>query len=113
MSLLSLANCLLFWKFLTGIFRILKQDIGSLDPLFPLLISAYLLLLQVASLKHQENFSFGWLKLQLETRVSKDQAEQTTWRPRRGLQISPFQTGNAQKALNMWKTMEQRCIANT
>ncbi|VDN19194.1 unnamed protein product [Gongylonema pulchrum] len=67
----------------------------------------------VASLKHHENFSFGWLKLQLESRVNKEREEQAAWRPRRDPQISPLQVKNAQKALSIWKSMEQRFISNT
>ncbi|VDO29570.1 unnamed protein product [Onchocerca flexuosa] len=67
--------------------------------------------ISIASLKNQENFSFGWLKLQLETRVNKEKENQVAWRYRRDLEISPIQSGNAKKALNIWKTMEQSCIA--
>uniref|UniRef100_A0A8R1TUF5 Protein kinase domain-containing protein n=1 Tax=Onchocerca volvulus TaxID=6282 RepID=A0A8R1TUF5_ONCVO len=67
--------------------------------------------ISIASLKNQENFSFGWLKLQLETRVNKEKEDQVTWRYRRDLEISPIQSGNAKKALNIWKAMEQSCIA--
>uniref|UniRef100_A0A915PIB0 Protein kinase domain-containing protein n=1 Tax=Setaria digitata TaxID=48799 RepID=A0A915PIB0_9BILA len=63
--------------------------------------------ISIASLKNQENFSFGWLKLQLETRVNKEKEDQMTWRYRRDLEISPIQSGNAKKALNIWRTMEQ------
>ncbi|VDO27434.1 unnamed protein product [Brugia timori] len=61
----------------------------------------------ITDLKNQENFSFGWLKLQLETRVNKEKKVQMGWRYRRDLEISPIQSGNAKKALNIWKTMEQ------
>lgn len=67
--------------------------------------------MQIADLKNQENFSFGWLKLQLETRVNKQKDDQMGWRYRRDLEISPIQSGNAKKALNIWKKMEQNNIA--
>ncbi|KAK6110926.1 Protein kinase domain family protein [Brugia pahangi] len=63
--------------------------------------------ISITDLKNQENFSFGWLKLQLETRVNKEKKVQMGWRYRRDLEISPIQSGNAKKALNIWKTMEQ------
>uniref|UniRef100_A0A0R3RYV5 Protein kinase domain-containing protein n=1 Tax=Elaeophora elaphi TaxID=1147741 RepID=A0A0R3RYV5_9BILA len=65
----------------------------------------------IANLKNQENYSFGWLKLQLETRVNKEKDDHMGWRCRRDLEISPIQSGNAKKALNIWKTMEQSSIA--
>ncbi|CAG9531666.1 unnamed protein product [Cercopithifilaria johnstoni] len=67
--------------------------------------------ISIAHLKNQENYSFGWLKLQLETRVNKEKDDQMGWRYRRDLEISPIQSGNAKKALSIWKTMEQSSIA--
>uniref|UniRef100_A0AAF5RTC1 Protein kinase domain-containing protein n=1 Tax=Wuchereria bancrofti TaxID=6293 RepID=A0AAF5RTC1_WUCBA len=67
--------------------------------------------ISIADLKNQENFSFGWLKLQLETRVNKEKKVRMGWRYRRDLEISPIQSGNAKKALNIWKTMEQSSTA--
>ncbi|VDK80082.1 unnamed protein product [Litomosoides sigmodontis] len=61
----------------------------------------------IADLKKQENYSFGWLKFQLEARVNKENGDQLGWRYRRRLEISPLQSRNAKKALSMWKTMEQ------
>ncbi|EFO24899.2 CAMK/MLCK protein kinase [Loa loa] len=66
--------------------------------------------ISIVDLKDQENFSFGWLKLQLETRVNKEKNDQMGCRYRRDLEISPVQSGNAKKALNIWKTMEQSSI---
>ncbi|VBB29601.1 unnamed protein product [Acanthocheilonema viteae] len=66
--------------------------------------------ISIADLKNQENYSFGWLKLQLETRLNKEKNDQMGWRYRRDLEISPIQSGNAKKALNIWKTMEQSNI---
>lgn len=57
-------------------------------------------------LKNHENFSFGWLKMQLETRVNKEK-EQMGPQCRRALEISSLQSGNAKRALHIWKTMEQ------
>lgn len=67
--------------------------------------------MQIADLKKQDNYSFGWLKFQLETRVNKEKCDQLGWRYRRGLEISPFQSGNAKKARSIWKTMEQGSTA--
>ncbi|VDN03305.1 unnamed protein product [Thelazia callipaeda] len=65
------------------------------------------------SLTNQENFSFGWLKFQLEDRVNKEKENQTTWKPRRDLRISPAQSGNAKKALDIWKAMERNCLSKS
>lgn len=64
------------------------------------------LFFQIGGQKQEENFSFEWLKMQLENRVNNE-SERYGHKLRADLEISPFHSDNAKKALNMWKKMEK------